>query len=134
MISDTWKSATAFQLSHEQVEKLFATRLSAILRREVEARLLTDNDYWDVTLIPHLTEQEIELLFSYANADAGDRAEHPLCNGVVRDLDSRFALKLIAADFPAPVKSAFPAEEVMYFFSEFEPFEKVYWMDPEGAR
>jgi len=123
---DIWQTATAFCLSAEQVERLFSSRIQAILGRGISAHFASDIDYWEIRLTPPPTPSEIEILFSHGQADAEDRAEHSIYKDAVRDLSARFSVKLISDDFPVPVYSASPTEHGLCFFAEFHPFEKVY--------
>jgi hypothetical protein len=129
---DKWQTATAFHLSDEQVERLVSFRLQTILNRKIAVHLDTDTDYWDIELSPPLTEPEMEMLFTYVNADANDRADHQLYQNVVSDLSAQLTTKLILADFPVPIHSTLPMTQGVCFYSAFKPFEKVYEKTPQA--
>jgi hypothetical protein len=128
---DKWQTATAYHLSDGQVERLVSFRLQAILTREVKASFSSDNNYWDLGLTPPLTGPEMEMLFTYANADADDRADHQPYQNVIRDLSPQFATKLISKDFPVPIQSSIAVVDGLCLFTSFEPFEKVYEKIPQ---
>ena len=123
--TDLWVMSNALFLDWKKLKTLIEFRLGALLGRRIHANPFRDADYWDVGTGP-ISSSEMKLLFEIADADEEDKANHSGEKLAMESITDAFALKLIAAELPFPVKTAVPTENGVYFIGRDIPYSRVY--------
>ena len=123
--ADLWTMNHALFLKWESLKILVEYKLGALLKRNIQAAPFQDEDSWEVGVSP-IEPDEMELLFETAGADKEDRENHSGDKLAFDSLTGQFTMKLIAAEFPFPVRTAIPTENGIYFIDQGFPYPKTY--------
>ena len=121
-----WQQREAMFLDWVQLKALLEYRLNDLLGRDIKPIPFQDSDYWDV-YTQEYTQEELEKLFSAANADAEDRKNHGLdYEGKLHSLTSDFTTKLLSPEFPFEIDKSVVTEQGIYFLGVSKEYIKEY--------
>ena len=121
-----WQSRQAMFLDWVQLKALLDYRLKALLGRDIKPLPFQDGDYWDVQTEEY-SEEELELLFSVADADDEDRENHGKnFFGIYKGLHQVFTTKLISPEFPFKLDKSVVTDKGVYFLSVSKEYIKEY--------